>query len=182
MRRSSWMLARPLLAGLLLAGCAGAPLGERIELGASQPRVSPSDFAAFAAAPAVEIHGDRPGGASDAEIAAALRMPGQFRAAPFVVLQPGPDAQRRSRIVIEFGGASAPNAVAMCAGRVGSGGGARGLTAVAAFCRGATPGQAARLVRAEPAAPGDPAFQPAMTRLFAELAPQRRQIESRLQD
>ncbi|TVQ53338.1 MAG: hypothetical protein EA355_13625 [Rhodobacteraceae bacterium] len=164
-----------LAAILVLAGCAGGG-AERIVAGSGRDRIGPAEFASFAASPAVELHGARPGGASDAEIAAALRLPPRFRDAPFRVTAPGPQSRNETRIVINFGQTGGVDGQALCEGRIGPGQAATGFSAAAAFCRGETSGRAALLTRSDALTPADPEFGRAMSRLIAEAAPRTEPI------
>jgi hypothetical protein len=163
--------ALALLAAAILSACAASPFEERIVRGFGHARITGAQFSGFAAAPLVEIHGARPGGASDAAIAAELRLPAPYRGAAFRVVEPGPEARRAARIVLNFGAGGAQEPMGLCAGRVAPGVPAPGLEATAVFCRGLTPGASARLTHARPLEPGDAAFQASMGRLLAEISP-----------
>ncbi len=167
MRRTPAVLA----AALALSACGGV-FEERIAPGDFFTAYHPSQFSAFAASrPVVEIHGARPGGASDAEIAEALRLPAGRPQTPFRVAPAGASPEGRQRIVLNFGAAGGMDPIAACAGRVAPGGVTDRLVVAAAFCRGTAPGSSSRLSHERALAPGDPAFSSAMTRLFAEMFP-----------
>lgn len=154
-----------------LSACAGA-LDERISGGSFYPAYTPSGFSAFAAAgPIVEIHGARPGGADDAAIAEALRLPGWFPQTPFSAAEPGAPPEGRQRIVLNFGAASEMSTVAACEGRISPGAIADRLTVAAAFCVGRRPATGAHLSHERPLAPPDPEFSRTMTRLFSVMLP-----------
>jgi hypothetical protein len=158
-------------ASLALSACAGT-FEERITPGDFFTAYRPSQFSAFAASgPIVEIHGARPAGATDAEIAEALRLPSWFAQTPFRVAPAGAGPEGRQRIILNFGSAGGMDPIAACAGRVNAGGVTDRLAVAAAFCRGTAPGSASRLLHERALAPGDPDFSRAMTRLFAEMFP-----------
>lgn len=172
-----------LVAALAAAGCVGL-WGETIWEAPRLNAVTPLEFSAFAAAgPAVEIRGAAPGGATPAEVAAALRMPARYPAAPFRLVGPAdgtPPMQGALRLVFAFGATGPADGRALCAG------GGTVPTAqtgrfevLGALCIGPNADSAARLSHETPLSPADPAFTGVMTRLIGVLSPREGEFRRR---
>lgn len=173
-----------LLLAAALAGCASL-LAERIWEGPRLNSVTPIEFSGFAeSGPVIEILGRPPGGAPPEVVAAALRMPGRFRQAPFRLAEADrirPPAQGALRLVVAFGLAGAADGGPLCRGtaQVPSTHAQPGLEVTAALCVGTSADSAARLSHELPLAPDDPAFAATMARLFDVLAPRAAAFRNR---
>lgn len=169
----------------LRAACSGL-LDEGIWDGERLDRMTPLEFSGFAErGPSIEIPGAPPGGASPEAVVAVLRMPRQFRQAPFCLVDTGSGeaaAQGVLRFVVAFGAVGAANGRALYTGEP-SGASVRnatdGVDVAAALCVGRQANAAARLSYRDALVPGDPAFATAKTRLFQTLAPRAEEFRLR---
>ncbi len=160
----------PLLLAVAVAACASMA-GDSIYNTKFHTGYAPSNFRSMAAAGApIEIFGSPPGGATEEEIVASIRMPRRLGSTPPVVAEAPGQGQR---LVFAFSVSGSVNGPELCAGNIPGGEFEDRLEVFGAFCRGDRVLTHSQMSIAGPVGPPDPQFTSAMSRLIDILGPRQ---------